>query len=1079
MGVIVVMQRNVALKWLLIVAVLMASAVPLHAAAAFNGVTAGSGPALDLRDAMSRGIARDASVKDARSGLKKAETEWVQAQLAVMHQTDKDSGLFARPHSLSKDLEIRLKIPQARQTLAEARGNVKKKEQDAAASVRRLYAGAAAAELAEAAARRNWEAAEAAARETKALLKLARTDQGAVEEAEQALENAVSAYKVAQLSAKSAKLDLGKAIGLNVEKGYSFEIRPVYADLQEGAVWTYIDHAQRNDHELTTVSMRRALAEEKVKVTRQLYNNKFGAADMKIIEAMYNKPIDEELFMANYDVFLERVKKQWEGYIYFIFPIPKSLFQGEFDGIRYFDDIRYSLPVSMFEQDKARLAEQEQLEQLLSGVKTSFITAKTAEEGYAQALKKADEAKRAAASAAAARKLGKMTAQQQRDAEQAQRDAELLAAQSFLGYYLAIYQFNSDTSGAVEGAIRPGVLPWKAIDSGLNPLHDAPASAAEQQSKQGLWKLDEAVEPITATLRLAVPQQLGAVQYMLFSADKQPLTAPLPVDTPLTHLKLLFQSLEDAVVGLFGASGPIGIGSFEGIGSEGALAVGDVPADWREALENGRQAAGSAPGAGGSGEAGEGGDTLIIGTYKIDFAAFSKDVATAAVDTMTDSGQGMLFQSAIAGGAWVDLSKAMTPGDLLAAADGTGTASVSAAAVAAMKLTVEVKADGSVVSVLPTAELDKQIDVMKSKLAEIGQQQEKAGEEGDVPLVAALRSEADELAAELAYSEALRAGDVKSAAEKLSALAAIASGAPPASAEEQEAARKLEEQSAQAQQALDELLTSSAPPDAEVEAAAKTLAAAQQAQQLTESGVGAQLAALHEARLLLEEALRSAKAESDLARADALEQSLELLADAVRQEEKQALFVSKQAVEEVIGQLAAAGLKSEELNKQLAEIAGAIQAAELARYDELELQMLAEEAQLIIEEFGGQIVPLPVEQFISQDYDIKLDLPPVLVEGQAMIQIRPISESFGALVVWNSGDQSVTMIRGGNVVFCVVDQRIAYINGTAVELEVAPMLINGRTVVPLRFVADSLQIELRWNEELQTIQLSNKGDTGL
>lgn len=94
---------------------------------------------------------------------------------------------------------------------------------------------------------------------------------------------------------------------------------------------------------------------------------------------------------------------------------------------------------------------------------------------------------------------------------------------------------------------------------------------------------------------------------------------------------------------------------------------------------------------------------------------------------------------------------------------------------------------------------------------------------------------------------------------------------------------------------------------------------------------------------------------------------------------------------------------------------------------------------------------------------------PVLKQGNTLVPFRAISEALQAEVVWNAADQSVTVTRDGISVKLVIGKTTAYVNGKPVELKAAPAIVDGSTLVPIRFVSEALKATVKWEPESQTV----------
>ena len=59
----------------------------------------------------------------------------------------------------------------------------------------------------------------------------------------------------------------------------------------------------------------------------------------------------------------------------------------------------------------------------------------------------------------------------------------------------------------------------------------------------------------------------------------------------------------------------------------------------------------------------------------------------------------------------------------------------------------------------------------------------------------------------------------------------------------------------------------------------------------------------------------------------------------------------------------------------------------------------------------------------------------------------------------------------------IIDNNPAYLNSTATELDTAPAIINDRTMLPIRFIAESFGFDVGWDGPSKTITISNKETT--
>jgi hypothetical protein len=97
------------------------------------------------------------------------------------------------------------------------------------------------------------------------------------------------------------------------------------------------------------------------------------------------------------------------------------------------------------------------------------------------------------------------------------------------------------------------------------------------------------------------------------------------------------------------------------------------------------------------------------------------------------------------------------------------------------------------------------------------------------------------------------------------------------------------------------------------------------------------------------------------------------------------------------------------------------------------------------------------------------DADPVIENGRTLAPMRYIFETLGAEVEWNASDRSVTGTKDGAEIRLVIDSPSALVNGAEVALDTPPVLRSGRTLVPVRFIAESLGAEVEWDAARRTV----------
>ncbi|WNS43412.1 copper amine oxidase N-terminal domain-containing protein [Paenibacillus sp. MMS20-IR301] len=108
---------------------------------------------------------------------------------------------------------------------------------------------------------------------------------------------------------------------------------------------------------------------------------------------------------------------------------------------------------------------------------------------------------------------------------------------------------------------------------------------------------------------------------------------------------------------------------------------------------------------------------------------------------------------------------------------------------------------------------------------------------------------------------------------------------------------------------------------------------------------------------------------------------------------------------------------------------------------------------------------------VKQNYSAK----PVNVKGSVLVPMRAIFETLQAKVYWNQAKQQITAARGTSIITLTLNSTDASIDGKLTTLNAPPQTVNGNTMIPLRFVADALRADVKWDTASQTVTIDSKG----
>lgn len=100
---------------------------------------------------------------------------------------------------------------------------------------------------------------------------------------------------------------------------------------------------------------------------------------------------------------------------------------------------------------------------------------------------------------------------------------------------------------------------------------------------------------------------------------------------------------------------------------------------------------------------------------------------------------------------------------------------------------------------------------------------------------------------------------------------------------------------------------------------------------------------------------------------------------------------------------------------------------------------------------------------------VEFDAPPVIVNDRTLVPVRRITEALGASVEWNEEAGKAIMVKDGKEVVMTIGQSTYFVNGQERAMDVPAQLMGGRTVVPVRALSESFDFTVDWDEENEIV----------
>lgn len=104
---------------------------------------------------------------------------------------------------------------------------------------------------------------------------------------------------------------------------------------------------------------------------------------------------------------------------------------------------------------------------------------------------------------------------------------------------------------------------------------------------------------------------------------------------------------------------------------------------------------------------------------------------------------------------------------------------------------------------------------------------------------------------------------------------------------------------------------------------------------------------------------------------------------------------------------------------------------------------------------------------------IEFDVTPTIVEGRTLVPLRGIFESLNITPRWDGQNRRVLVDGNGVNMVLPIDSNKAVINNKSIDLDVPATIVNDRTMVPARFISEACGADVSWNNDSRTVTIKS------
>lgn len=105
------------------------------------------------------------------------------------------------------------------------------------------------------------------------------------------------------------------------------------------------------------------------------------------------------------------------------------------------------------------------------------------------------------------------------------------------------------------------------------------------------------------------------------------------------------------------------------------------------------------------------------------------------------------------------------------------------------------------------------------------------------------------------------------------------------------------------------------------------------------------------------------------------------------------------------------------------------------------------------------------------------DMPAVSIDGRTMLPMRQIAQELGCEVIWNEAAQQVYVVNKEYALVFTINKTVGQQNGKDFTMDVPPMIVNDRTMLPVRALAKALNLDITWDDPSRTVLIQTEKAT--
>lgn len=116
-----------------------------------------------------------------------------------------------------------------------------------------------------------------------------------------------------------------------------------------------------------------------------------------------------------------------------------------------------------------------------------------------------------------------------------------------------------------------------------------------------------------------------------------------------------------------------------------------------------------------------------------------------------------------------------------------------------------------------------------------------------------------------------------------------------------------------------------------------------------------------------------------------------------------------------------------------------------------------------------------IQVYVNDNKVVFPDASPFISNGRTLVPVRFIADSLEAKTDWSQSTQEVTIEKGNEKIVLKIGEKKAKVGSKTIELDTNALIKNSRTFVPLRFISETFDAKVEWVQATKTVYINTDG----